>query len=243
VDGVKHVVGQALDSGISRIVCISSITAIFNADASKVNADAPPTPSRMPYGQSKVQAELYLRGQQDAGKPIAIIYPGGILGPDDPGFSDSCKAIKHRIDNGFRLFGAGGMQYLDVRDLAAFICSLVEEGGSGRFLLPGVYSTWTEQADMIEAVSGCTLKRIPAQGWKLRLVGRMLDVARRFKHIDSPVSAETMRYATLWPQVANTDELARRGLGLRDPRETFADTLRWMVHAGHLDAARCPKLA
>ncbi|MEZ5567213.1 MAG: SDR family NAD(P)-dependent oxidoreductase [Halioglobus sp.] len=110
VDGVKHVVGQALDSGISRIVCISSITAIFNADASKVNADAPPTPSRMPYGQSKVQAELYLRGQQDAGKPIAIIYPGGILGPDDPGFSDSCKAIKHRIDNGFRLFGAGGMQ-------------------------------------------------------------------------------------------------------------------------------------
>ena len=27
-------------------------------------------------------------------------------------------------------------------------------------------------ADMIEAVAGCRLQRIPARGWKLRLVGR-----------------------------------------------------------------------
>tara|TARA_R110000823_G_scaffold305166_3_gene427095 strand:+ start:22468 stop:23478 length:1011 start_codon:yes stop_codon:yes gene_type:complete len=243
VGGVKNVVGEALAAGVSRIVCISSITAIFNPDASKVTPDAPPTPSSMPYGQSKIQAELYLRGLQEQGAPVAIVYPGGILGPDDPGFSDSCKAIKHRIDNGFRIFGDGGMQYIDVRDLAAFIRSLIEDGGNGRHLLPGVYSTWTEQADLIEAVSGAQLERIPAQGWKLRLVGRMMDAARRFRKIDSPLSAETMRYATLWPDIPNTEELDRRGLGLRSPRDTFADTLRWMVKAGYLDAATCPKSA
>ena len=36
VDGVRHVVGSALALGVERIVCISSITAIFNPDASKV---------------------------------------------------------------------------------------------------------------------------------------------------------------------------------------------------------------
>ena len=160
--------------GVERIVCISSITAIFNPDASKVTPDTPPTKSDLPYGQSKVEAEIYLRELQAQGAPISIVYPGGVIGPDDPGFSDSFKALKHRIENGFRIFGDGGMQYIDVRDLAAFVCSLVQSGGSGRFLMPGVYCTWTELADIIEGVSGCQLKRIPAKGWKLRL-GRSSD--------------------------------------------------------------------
>jgi nucleoside-diphosphate-sugar epimerase len=242
VGGVKHVVTSALAQGVERIVVVSSITAIFNADASKVTADAPPARSNMPYGKSKVEAEHYLRALQDEGAPIAIVYPGGVIGPDDPGFSDTCMALKHRIENGFRIFGQGGMQHVDVRDLAAFIDSLVTQGGTGRFLLPGVYLTWTELADTIERVSGCTLQRIPAQGWKLRMMGRLIDVVRKFRTVDAPISAETMRYATLWPNIANTDELHARNLLLRDPADTFADTLRWMVRAGHLEPQRCPQL-
>jgi dihydroflavonol-4-reductase len=146
------------------------------------------------------------------------------------------------MENGFRIFDDGGMQFIDVRDLAALICSFVISGGCGRFLVPGVYSKWTEQADIIEAVSGCQLQRIPAQGWKLRLIGRITDFVRRFKVVATPISAETMRYATLWPNIKNTDELARRGLGLRSTRETFSDAIKWMVHAGHVKAELCPKI-
>src|SRR5690606_35755991 len=128
VGGVKNVVGSALALGIERIVCVSSITAIFNPDASRVTADAPLAASQLPYGQSKVEAEIYLRELQANGAPIAIVYPGGVIGPDDPGFSDSFKALKHRIENGFRIFGDGGMQFIDVRDLAALIYSLVTAG-------------------------------------------------------------------------------------------------------------------
>jgi nucleoside-diphosphate-sugar epimerase len=241
VGGVRNVVGAALDAGIDRIICLSSITALFDPDGSKVNAEAKPKPSSLPYGQSKVEAELYLREKQAEGAAIAILYPGGVIGPDDPSLSDSCKAVKHRIENGFRIFGDGGMQYIDVRDLCRLIVSLVGEGGSGRLLVPGVYATWTEQADMIERVSGCELTRIPAKGWKLRLVGRLVDLARMFKRIETPISAETMRYATLWPRIENSSELDRRGIELRDMASTFDDTLRWMVAAGHLSPELCPK--
>tara|TARA_B110000503_G_scaffold102240_1_gene152695 strand:+ start:8143 stop:9102 length:960 start_codon:yes stop_codon:yes gene_type:complete len=240
VDGVKHVVDSALDLGIQRIVCISSITAIFNRDATRVTVDAPLVKSRLPYGQSKAEAERYLRALQAQWSPISIVYPGGVIGPDDPGFSDSFKALKHRIEHGFRIFGKGGMQYVDVRDLAAMVCSLVISGGSGRILLPGVYRTWTELADTIEAVSGCQLQRIAAQGWKLRLVGRLTDVVRLFKSVDTPISAETMRYATLWPNIQNSAEVTRRGLALRSSQETFSDAIAWMVKAGHMAPERCP---
>jgi nucleoside-diphosphate-sugar epimerase len=243
VGGVRHIVDAALAQGLNRIICLSSITAIFDPDASKVTPDAPPRPSALPYGQSKVEAELYLRRKQDQGAPIAILYPAGIIGPDDPGVSDSCKALKHRIEHGFRIFGDGGVQFLDVRDLAALIGSLVEQGGSGRILVPGTFLTWVEQADLIEQVSGCTLQRIAAQGWKLRLAGRLVDLVRRFRPVDSPISAETMRYATLWPNIPNSRELQERGITLREPKVTFDDTLRWMVAAGHLSPERCPKYA
>lgn len=243
VGGVRHIVDAALAQGLNRIICLSSITAIFDPDASKVTPDAPPRPSALPYGQSKVEAELYLRRKQDQGAPIAILYPAGIIGPDDPGVSDSCKALKHRIEHGFRIFGDGGVQFLDVRDLAALIGSLVEQGGSGRILVPGTFLTWVEQADLIEQVSGCTLQRIAAQGWKLRLAGRLVDFVRRFRPVDSPISAETMRYATLWPNIPNSRELQERGITLREPKVTFDDTLRWMVAAGHLSPERCPRYA
>lgn len=243
VGGVKHVIDAALDAGIKHIVYVSSITAIFDPDGTKVTADAEPVPSRMPYGQSKVEAEHYLRAKQAGGAPIAILYPGGVLGPDDPGLSDSCKAIKHRIENGFRIFGDGGMQYVDVRDLATMACALLQRSTPGRYLLPGVYASWTEQADLIEAVSGATLERVPAQGWKLRLLGRLIDVVRVFKRVDAPISGETMRYATLWPNIQNTPALEELGVELRPLRETFEDTLRAMVRDGHLTGQQCPRLA
>jgi nucleoside-diphosphate-sugar epimerase len=196
----------------------------------------------MPYGQSKVAAEQYVRTLQDQGAPIATVYPGGIIGPDDPGFSDTFKALHHRINNGFRIFGDGGMQHIDVRDLAEFMVSLLEEGSAGRFLLPGPYCRWTDLADIIERVSGARLERIPASGWKLRLIGRLLDVVRLFKKVDTPISAEMMRYATQWPKIDNTEELARRGMVLRTIEQTFTDSLQWMLSAGYLKPEQVPKL-
>jgi dihydroflavonol-4-reductase len=242
IGGTKNVIGAAVDKGLKSIVYISSVTAIFNTDASRVTADAPVAPSNMPYGQSKVAAEEYVRSLQDQGAPIATVYPGGIIGPDDPGFSDAFKALHHRINNGFRIFGDGGMQHVDVRDLAEFIVSLLEDGGAGRFLLPGPYCRWKELADIIDRVSGARLERIPASGWKLRLIGRLLDVVRHFKKMDTPISAEMMRYATLWPMIDNTEELARRGIVLRTTEETFTDSLRWMLSAGYLKPEQVPNL-
>ncbi|MCB1616832.1 MAG: SDR family NAD(P)-dependent oxidoreductase [Pseudomonadales bacterium] len=227
VGGTRNVVDCAINAGVRHIVCLSSITAIFNTEGNKVNADAEPVPSRMPYGQSKVETEYYLRQLQSQGQPIAIVYPGGIIGPEDPGTSDALKALQYRIKNGFRIFGEGGMQHVDVRDLATFICILLEKEERGRFLIPGVYVKWRALADIVEKAYGLPLKRIEAQGWKLRLIGRLVDLVRLFKKVDTPVSAETMRYATLWPNIANAPEILENGITLRPVEETFSDTIDW----------------
>lgn len=242
VGGTETVMGTAVALGVKHMVYVSSVTAIFDADGSKVHENAELCESSMPYGKSKVAAERYVRELQARHSGVSIVYPGGIIGPEDPGFSDAFKALHHRINNGFRIIDDGGMQHIDVRDLSALIASLLIEGGEGRFLIPGVYCKWSELADIIEEVSGCTLNRIAAKGWKLRLIGKLMDVMRLVKTVDTPVSAETMRYATLWPKIANSRQLAERGISLRPPRETFEDSIRWMLESGYLQPEQVPKL-
>lgn len=243
VGGAKNVIGKAVDAGLQHIVHLSSLTAIFNTDADKVTEAAPLAHSRMPYGRSKIEAESMVREHQQRGAPVAIVYPGGVIGPDDPGLSDAFKALIHRFNQGFRIT-EGGMQHVDVRDLAAFIVALMgEQRTAGRYLLPGPWLAWSELADLLERVSGYPLKRIPARGWVFRALGRYYDIKRWFTEVDSPISAETMRYSTLWPNISASAKLSELGLSFRDPEETFQDSLRWLLKAGYLDSEQAPKLA
>lgn len=243
VDGVKTVIGTACEMGIDNVVFVSSITAIFSTDAHKLNTELPIATSRHAYGRSKAQAEHYVRELQAQGKSIKTVYPGGVIGPDDPGKSATLMSLLYRMTQGFRLT-SGGTQQIDVRDLAAFIVALLEQrpAQSGRFLTAGHYLLWPQFADLLEIISGTTLPRSEIAGWKLRLIGTLYDVKRLFKPDPSPISAETMRYATQWPKVENSPLIQELGITLRSPQDTFTDTLHWMGETNLLDKRRLPTL-
>ncbi len=244
VDGVKNVVGLACQAGISQIVYVSSITAIFHTDAARVTENAAIAPSSHPYGKSKAQAETYIRGLQDQGHPVKVVYPGGIVGPDDPGMSATLMSLQYRFTQGFKVT-SGGTQQIDVRDLAAIIIALLQQDNKqpGRYLTVGHYLPWQAFADLLETISGYTLEQQKIPGWFLRLVGRFYDFKRLFKPVALPISAETMRYATQWPRVENSAVLEELGVSLRTPEQTFSDTLRWMAVAGHVPAELLPRLS
>lgn len=243
VNGVKNVIGTACELGINNAVYVSSITAIFNTDPAKMSADAPVARSSHAYGRSKSQAEEYVRSLQATGKGVKTLYPGGIIGPDDPGISSTLMSLQYRMTQGFRIT-TGGTQQIDVRDLAAFIVALLERNDKNpaRYLTAGHYMLWEDFADLLEDISGTILPRSRISGFMLRLIGYYYDMQRLFKPVPSPISAETMRYATQWPCVTNAQEIAALGVKLRSVRETFTDTLRAMGERNLLDKALLPKL-
>lgn len=244
VDGVKTIIGSACDQCIEHIIFLSSITAIFSPDDTRLNADSPVAISRHPYGRSKAEAETYIRHLQAEGKPVKSVYPGGVIGPDDPGRSATVMALWYRVTRGFKMT-SGGTQQIDVRDLASVIVALLElkDGKGGRYITAGHYMSWPKFARLLEDIIGRPLIKQNMPGWFLRLIGSYYDIKRRFVTVDSPISAETMRYATQWPQIENDPVIKKLGIQLRSPRQTFTDTLAWMLDTGLLQSQDVPALA
>ena len=237
--GTREVIGQALEKGIHAIF-ISSVTAIFDP-ARPPSEDSPLVRSRTRYGRSKAECDAWVRERQAEGGRVAIVYPPGVVGPDDPGFSESVKAYRSFLRR--TLQSEGGNQLLDARDLAWLLVRMLEEGTCGRVIAAGHYFDWDEFTALLEGVTGAEIPRLAAPGWALRSMGRLLDRVGALTGKSMPMTGEGVEIATRFPRMRNSPQVAGLGVTWREPEETIHDLFAWLVEAGRLPASAVPALA
>jgi nucleoside-diphosphate-sugar epimerase len=241
--GVENVVGGAVDAGVRSIVYVSSIGALFVPDGPPLTADSPVVPSANPYAKSKSDAELYVRRLQEQGAPIHTTYPGAVVGPYDPGLSESNHALR-TLARDVVLYTSGGFQMVDVRDLAAIHVKLAERpGASGRSIAVAPYLTWREFAEVLESVTGARGLRLVVPGALVRLGGRIGDAIKRVWDFDFPMTKEGMVFATRFKGADGSMTAQELGVRYRPAEETLADTLRWMHGAGLIPDRAVGRLA
>jgi nucleoside-diphosphate-sugar epimerase len=242
--GVEHVVAGAVRRGLPSVVYVSSVGALFRPDGAPLHADAPVAGGRTAYARSKADAERAVRALQERGAPVRITYPTGVLGPDDPGLSETNHGLRAMLRD-LMIVTSGGFQAVDVRDLAALHVRLVEQGaGPARSLAAGHYFSWSDLLRLLEELTGRRLRRLHVPGTLLRVAGRAGDLVKRAVDFDFPLTSESMTFATLWRAIDDAGGAgAAPGVRWRPPHETYADALRWMHGAGHLAARHVGKLA
>jgi nucleoside-diphosphate-sugar epimerase len=233
------VVGGACERGCQTVVFVSSLTAIFDPRR-ETTADSPLVRSRTRYGRSKAASDAFVRERQAEGAPVAIVYPPGVVGPDDPGFSESVRAYRGFLRGTLR---TGGTSLVDARDLGELLARVVAEKHHGRLVAGGHYLDWDGLTGRIEAVTGATVPRIGVPAPVMRGLGRGLDVLSRLTGRSFPFSGEGIEIATRWRPIADSPEVARLGVAWRPVDDTLADLFRWLVAAGRLPAKAVPKLA
>ena len=239
VGGVKNVIGAALDAGIERIVDVSTLSALFRVTKEgdpPITADDDPVDSEHAYGRSKAIAERWIRERQAEGAPVWTTYPSAVLGPDDPGMTESNNAIRYLAKWAVPRTSTG-MQVVDARDLAIAHRLLIENTPDAkRHLVSGVFLPWREIARILREV-GAGGRSIPVPGSRMRASGSAFDFIRRnapFVPMDNPFTRESMLYATQWTPVDNSRVLLDLGLSYRSALETLRDTTAWMKRAGHV---------
>ncbi len=224
--GTRTVITSACDAGVLRILYVSSLSTILALPGPDPGRDSPVRESANAYARAKAQAEREVRARQAAGAPIAIVYPNGVIGPDDPGKSEAVRAFRGFLTT--TLATSGGLASVDARDLGLLCTRLLEEGKRGRFVVGGQFQTWDELVATLEPLLGRAIPRLRAPAWLLRGAGSALDLARRARPISSLISREAMEYATGMRAIPNDPVLVELGVTLRPLTETYRDTLVWL---------------
>jgi nucleoside-diphosphate-sugar epimerase len=246
VTGTRHVLDSALAAGCDPVVHVSSV-AVFGHDGPPViTADDPLSAGGdNPYGRSKAVADQYARDLQAAGKPVVIVYPGGVTGPAaGDSYGEVADGFVSMLKTGCLVTNAGGIDVVDVRDLAAVLVATLQAGrGPRRYTAGGRLVRLPELGKLIRRLTGRRFPVLPVPGAAFRGLGRATDVVRRVAPFETVFTEEAMQALTL---VRPTDDTAVEqdlGVRYRDPAETVAASLRALYGGGLLTARQVGEVA
>jgi dihydroflavonol-4-reductase len=235
VDGTRFLLEATRDHSLERIVYVSSILALFPPAGSVLSAeDQVKDPVEM-YAATKAAAERLVRAAQKD-RPITIVYPSAVQGPDDPTFSVGPQIVAEALRQGEVLVTEGGLPTTDVRDLATVLVAVLEGRTDSRRLMgPSFYVRHDDYHRILERLTGRKLRVQKFPGWALRGMGRLGDLSAR---LGRPVRLTYEAAQVLTRSVPVDDAEARRLLGRPaiDGERSFRDLIDWMVAAGHLEA-------
>lgn len=246
IAGIDAVLGTACRLGIGRIVYVSSLSVLFQKGVMRIDEATPlGTPSNA-YARSKRDCDEHVRRLQAEGLPIQMTYPAGIFGPDDPKLSEANHGVTAFVKVVPRT--STGLQAIDVRDLALAHRHLLEQPAEGdytaaRFIVGGRYYPWAQFHRLLQDLTGRRIMAPVMPGALMRAMGTATDLLRRAVPFETQVSAEAMAYVTRWAEASSARIQGRSGLLFRSGEETFGDTIRWLVAAGHLQPRYAGRLA
>jgi dihydroflavonol-4-reductase len=245
VRGTEIVLGTAHRLGLDPIVHVSSELALLPPAAGEIlTADSPVRRPPVPYCRSKADSEVVARSFQAMDAPVVSVMPAGLWGPQDPHLGEGVTLATNVLRNRYPVVMRAGMHVADVRDVAAVLAAVMQPGrGPRSYLVAGHYVT---MPDLIRTLGDLTGRRLPfvtMPAWFLAGFGRAADLVQRRLKTRLPWSAESIWVVNCDARCDDSKTRDELRLEPRPLRETFVDTIEWLVETGHLTPREAGRVA
>lgn len=222
------ILNRAHEFGLDPIVLVSSYSALFQPPVAVIGPDTPTAAGRSPYAQTKAYADRVARRLQRDGAPVVVTYPSSVVGPafgTAPGVTESGWAPIVRAGIAPRM--RGGMQMVDVRDVAQVHCKVMRPGrGPRRYVCGGRMVAFDDMISALERGTGRRIRRIPCSPRMFRGIGWACDIAGRMVPLGAGLSYEAALLLTAATPTDDSATLADLGIKWRSPEESIAESFR-----------------
>jgi nucleoside-diphosphate-sugar epimerase len=193
-----------------------------------------------PYLRSKVEAEVVGRELERGGLPRVTVYPGTVIGPDDPGPGPSGRLLAALLQGG--AIPDARAPWVDVRDVARAIALALDAPLGARLSMTSGVSTHRATAALIDEITGLRPRRIFLSPSMIRRLARLNDIAGgRLGPLPQADRLDFLLGSARSVDTARSQE--ELGLAYRPLRETVADTIRWWAANGTIPARIAGRLA
>jgi len=233
VTGTRLLCEAARELSVKRIVLVStSGTVAVSRRAEEMpdeDCDAPlDIIARWPYYASKHYQEETARRKCRDDVELITVNPSLLLGPGDERLS-STRDVLSLLNKEIKVIPPGGLNFVDVRDVAAALVSAMEQGTHGRRYLLGAYNwTFREFFGRISRLSKVDGPFIRGRGrWPYfasEIQAALFRGLGRTPPVD-PASVEMAEYFWYFPNDRAVEEL---GFEPRDATETLFDTISYL---------------
>ncbi len=244
IDGTQIVLEEAVKREMDPIIYVSSQSTLHPPREEKYTANGPLSDEPFGvYAQSKIEGERHARRLQDEGHPIVIVWPSGIVGPQDVGISVAASGIARLLSVPvLPLPKTGGILMHDVRDLSEVLARcVVRDQGPRHYGVFGHFYDWDETRTLLRDVTGRNIRSIQFPDNLFLGLGHLGDLFDLL-HLPFPLDYSTAQFMT---SLRPGDDLHTRrefNLEWRPLEESFFDTLQWLVEEGHLKSRKVPSL-
>ena len=244
IEGTRIVLEEAAKREMDPIVYVSSQSTLHPPPEDHYIANGPLSEDPIGvYAQSKVEGERYARDLQDKGHPVVIVWPSGIVGPNDVGISVAASGIARLLSVPvLPLPKTGGILMHDVRDLAEVLALCVESGrGPRHYGVFGHFYDWDETRTLLREMTGKKIRSLQFPDNLFHGIGHIGDLFDLL-HLPFPLDYSTAQFMT---GLRPGDDLHTRqefNIDWRPLEESFFDTLKWLVEQGHLSPRKVPSL-
>ncbi len=220
--------------GDARLVLTSSIVAV-GGGGGEVRTEDSPFPNaglRVAYVKAKRAAEeaaLAVAEQRN----VVVVNPGYLFGPDDPGPSAMGELCLRFWRGNVAVPPPGGINAVDVRDVAEGHLLAAERGVAGRrYILGGENVSFVELFAALARVGGLRRAFLPSfrpaiPAFALWAVAACAELGHRITGKDPRPSFEFVRLFRRCWFVTSARAETELGYRARPLRETLADTFAW----------------
>lgn len=232
-EGVRVVAEAALACGVRRMVHVSSMASFDLSRCNGCLSEGSPRVSSVDapvYGRSKLAGETQFLQLVDGGLDGVVCYPTTLFGPLDHinALSRINAVLLESARGNIPALIAGGLDLVDVRDIATGIFLAGQQGLTGeRYFLGGHF---TEMLDAFRLAANLVGRSGPRVTIPMGLVRAIAPLVTRFsRQEEHPLSKYALDTVELSPSVDRT--IAGRDLGYapRPHEETMRDLIAYYV--------------
>ncbi len=186
VEGTRNILQASAAAGVTRVVHVSSITAVGIAfDKKPVDESVIWNFHQidLEYARTKHLSEVEVAEAVKKGLDCVIVNPAFVFGAGDINFNAG-RIIKDTYNRKLPFYPLGGICVVDVEIVADTIITAMKKGKTGeRYILGGENVSYKQLADTISKITGAPRVHFPLPFWMAKILKLGLDLYKNKNRI------------------------------------------------------------